>query len=192
MKNKSTIATLMFLSICGSWALGSESYYGTNHVLSARAAGQPGSTAIHMSSNAIVAWADGFEEMQYGAAVDEYWQTPEKGLGSAQGIAEEIVCLGRGGQITLTFSEGIGNGMGADFAVFENGVTDGFLELGYVEVASDGTNFVRFPGYSYTPDPVAGYGEVNTRLIYGLASKYRLGYGTPFGGGSLRVYQRSG
>ena len=156
-------------------------------MLSAPAAGQPGSTAVHMASNAIVAWADGYLDMHYGVAVDEIWMTPGKALGPAQGVAEEIVCLGRGGQITLTFPNGIGDGIGADFAVFENGVTDGFLELAHVEVSSDGTNFVRFPDYSYTEDLVETYGTLNTRLVYGLASKYRLGYGTPFDLNELRI-----
>ncbi len=157
-----------------------DSYYGLDHVPSAPAAGQSGSTAIHGTSNAIIAWADGYLDVQYGAEVDAQWRTPEKALGMAEGTAFEIVSLGRGGQITLTFPQGIGDGSGFDFAVFENGISDGFLELAYVEVSSDGTNFVRFPNYSYTPGSVGSFGSLDTRLIYGLAGKYRQGYGTPF------------
>ncbi|RKX40916.1 MAG: hypothetical protein DRP64_11980, partial [Verrucomicrobia bacterium] len=185
---KRTILLFAFclLSMVGSFAA-DDSYYGTDHMLSAPAAGQSGSTAIHMASNAFVAWADGYLNVHYGVEVDEIWMTPEKALGPAQGVAEEIVCLGRAGQITLTFPNGIGDGIGADFAVFENGVTDGFLELAHVEVSSDGTHFVRFPDYSYTQEPVETYGTLNTRLIYGLASKYRQGYGTPFDLNELRI-----
>ncbi len=178
---------LLLLLLLGNGAVASESYYGTNHVLSAPAAGQPGSTAIHMASNAIVAWADGYTNMQYGAEVSEEWKTPEKALGPAEGVSSEIVSLGRGGQITLTFPHGIADGPGTDFAVFENSFDDIFLELAHVEVSSDGTNYVRFPNYSYTPDSVGGFGTVYTELLYGLAGKYRQGYGTPFDLDELRT-----
>ncbi len=146
----------------------------------AGAANQPGSTAIPMSSNAIVAWADGYTNVQYGADVAEGWKTPVKALGPATGTSFDVVVLGRRGQITLTFSQGISDGAGFDFAVFENSVSDSFLELGWVEVSSDGTNFVRFPSYSYTDDPVAAFGTVDPTFIHGFGGKYRQGYGTPF------------
>jgi len=140
-------------------------------------AGQSGSTAIHLSDNAIVSWADGYQDVQYGGFVLSRWKTPAEALGPAEGNSTEIVCLGRGGRITMTFAQGISDGSGFDFAVFENAFDDYFLELGWVEVSSDGTNFVRFPNYSYTPaSPETFY----ARDIYGLASKYRQGYGTPF------------
>jgi len=184
MKKCLQILLLLQLLSLGSFA---ESYYGTNYVLSAPAAGKPGSTAIHMSSNAIVAWADGYTNMQYGVEVDAQWMVPEKALGPADGIAEEVVSLGRGGQIIMTFTHGIGDRPGADFTIFENGVSDGFLELAWVEVSSDGTNFVRFPNYSDTPYVIGAYGELWTQWVYGLASKYRLGYGTPFDLNELRI-----
>ncbi len=177
MKKQITIGLLLLLPMAGSFA---EGFHGLDFVPSAPAAGQAGSTAIHMSSNAVVAWASGYSDLHYGAEVDAVWMVPEESLGPADGVAEKIVCLGRGGQITLRFPSDIADGAGPDFAVFENGVGDGFLELAWVEVSSDGTNFVRFPNYSYTASPVGSYGEVNTRVIHGLASKYRLGYGTPF------------
>jgi len=139
--------------------------------------GQGNTTALHMSDNAIVSWADGYENIQYGGFLLPRWKTPAEALGPAEGNALDIVCLGRGGQITLTFAQGISDGSGFDFAVFENAFNDYFLELGWVEVSSDGTNFVRFPNYSYTaqnPDTFFA------RDIYGLASKYRQGYGSPF------------
>ena len=54
-----------------------------------------------------------------------------------------ILSLGDGGEATLTFSTPISNGQGADFAIFENSFSATFLELGLVEVSSDGQNFVR-------------------------------------------------
>jgi len=146
----------------------------------APAAGQPGSTAVSMNDAAFVAWADGYTNMLYGANVDANWQTPNKALGQAVGTSYDIVCLGRGGQITLTFSQGIGNGIGNDFAVFENSFSDTFLELGWVEVSSDGIHFTRFPNYSFTASPVSGFGGIDPTYITGLASKYKQGYGTPF------------
>jgi len=156
------------------------SYYGTNLCPSASVAGQPGSTALDKNDPKIITWASGYTNLIYGQEVDDTWKTPEKALGQAVGTSYDIVCLGRGGQITLTFPRGIGNRLGNDFAVFENGVSDTFLELAYVEVSSDGIHFVRFPNYSYTTAPVGGFGSVTTELIYGMASKYRQGFGHPF------------
>ena len=186
MKHKN-IKMLLLLPLLGSGVFADDTYFGTNYVLSAPAAGQLGSTAVHMASNSIVAWGSGYTNLHYGVEVSEEFQTPENALGSAAGTSSDIVSLGRGGQITLTFSHGIADGLGADFAVFENSFDDVFLELAHVEVSSDGTNFVRFPNYSYTSDPVGGFGTVYTELIYGLAGKYRQGYGTPFDLNELRI-----
>ncbi|MDF7808995.1 hypothetical protein P4E94_16225 [Pontiellaceae bacterium B12219] len=146
----------------------------------APAAGQPGSTAVSMNASNIAAWADGYTNMLYGADVDITWKTPAKALGPAAGDSYDVVSLGRSGEITLTFSMGITDGAGDDFAVFENSFSDSFLELGWVEVSSDGIHFTRFPNASYTSDSVGGFGQVDPTLIYGLAGKYRQGFGTPF------------
>jgi len=74
----------------------------------------------------------------------------------------------------------IKNGRGWDFAVFENSFNDTHLELGYVEVSSNGADFLRFDNDSLTPKPVGGYGAVDPTDIDGLAGKYRQGFGTPF------------
>jgi len=146
----------------------------------APAAGQPGSTAVHMDDAGFVAWADGYTNVVYGTHVDANWQTPDKALGKAVGDSFDIVCLGRGGQITMTFARPIADGSAWDFAVFENAITDGFLELGYVEVSSDGVHFFRFDNDSLTRDPVWSFGSVDPNNVTGLAGKYRQGYGTPF------------
>jgi hypothetical protein len=146
----------------------------------APAPGQDGSTAIHMNDPAFSGWATGWLDYNIGTDVSANWQTPEKALGPAVGSSYDIVCLGRGGSITLTFDQAIGNGAGADFAVFENGFSDTFLELAWVEVSSNGTDFFRFHNDSQTTSPVGGFGAIDPTNVTGLASKYRQGYGTPF------------
>jgi hypothetical protein len=143
------------------------------------AAGESGSWAIHMDDPAFVAWATGWEKYSPGQEVDAAFRTPQLAVGQAVGNSFDIVSLGRGGQITMTFDQPIQNGDGWDFAIFENSFSDTFLELAYVEV-SDGTGFVRFDNDSLTPGPVTGFGAVDPTNVDGLAGKYKQGYGTPF------------
>lgn len=146
----------------------------------APAAGKAGSTAVSKSSTDIVSWATGYSDYLPGATVDTAWKTPEKALGAAAGDAFDIVSLGDKGSITLSFGGYISNGAGWDFAVFENSFSDTFLELAYVEVSSNGTDFFRFNSVSYTASAVGGFGSVDPTNINNLAGKYRQGYGTPF------------
>ena len=100
-------------------------------------------------------------------------------LGKADGY---VVSLGDGGEAILTFPYPISNGKGADFAVFENSFNATFLELAFVEVSSDGVNFIRFPNISLT-DTISQLG--NDAIMYpeklnNLAGKYPAKYGTPF------------
>ena len=94
-----------------------------------------------------------------------------------------VISLGDGGIATVTFYKPIVDGPGADFAVFENSFEDHFLELAFVEVSSDGFNFVRFPAISNTQDSIQigafDYIKDITGL-HNLAGKYKTGYGTPF------------
>lgn len=153
------------------------------------AAGQPGSDAIHKDDPRFVAWASGFTDLVRGpmdianpSAGLASFGAGENALGKAQGTSFDVVSLGDGGRITLTFDVPIGNGPGPDFAVFENGFSDTFLELAFVEVSSDGLNFVRFPSVSLTPvsPQVGGFGALDPTNLHNLAGKYRQGYGTPF------------
>ncbi len=153
-------------------------------------AGQTGSTAIYMNDPNIIAWATG-------AIIERGFidiSKPELGyvsfgnaancLGHAQGgyYNTNVISLGDGGIATLSFQNPITNGDGYDFVVFENSYSDTFLELGFVEVSSDGNNFFRFDAVSLT-DPnvqVDTFGIVDTNNINNLAGKYKSGYGTPF------------
>ena len=151
----------------------------------APAAGLSGSTAIHMDDPSIVAWATGWQDYNPAAGVDLTWQTPEKALGKAVGDSYDIVTLGDQGTITLTFDGYIQDGDGFDFVIFENSFSATFLELGFVEVSSNGTDFFRFNAYSLTPSPVGAFGSVDPTNIEGFAGKYQQGWGTPFDLSSL-------
>jgi hypothetical protein len=144
------------------------------------APGELGSTAVFWDDVTIEGWATSVALYSPGAEVDRLWQVPEAALGPAEGDGISVVSLGRGGQIVLTFDRPISDGPGWDLAVFENGFGDSFLELGWVEVSSDGIHFVRFPNYSATANPVGAFGAMDTRKLYGYAGKYGAGYGTPF------------
>jgi hypothetical protein len=146
----------------------------------APAAGEPGSTAIAKNDAKIAGWATGYLNYTVGANVDAKWQTPNLALGPAVGDSFDIVSLGNGGNITLTFALPIVDGPGWDLAVFENGIADTFLELAYVEVSSNGVDFFRFANDSLTAAPVSAFGAIDPTNITGLAGKYRQGFGTPF------------
>lgn len=156
-------------------------------------AGQPGTTAIHKDSSAIIAWATGIEVTRGLINISDPSQThegsnfasfgvPENALGPAIGSSENVVSLGDGGVATLTFNKPIKNGSGPDFCIFENAFSDTYLELAFVEVSSDGIRFVRFPAISLTQtdEQINGFGALDATKIHNLAGKYRQGYGTPF------------
>lgn len=144
------------------------------------AADEFGSHAIHREDPAFKYWATGFSDYLVGENVDKTWQVPGNALGKAEGNSFDIVALGSGGSLTLRFDPPIENGEGWDFAVFENSFSDRYLELAYVEVSSNGVDFVRFDAISLTIDPVSGFGNIDPTDVDNLAGKYRQGYGTPF------------
>jgi hypothetical protein len=151
------------------------------------AAEQPGSQAVPAGDADVAGWATGYQDYQIGLNVDAVFQTPAKALGepgnsdgTEQGVIFDIVSLGTGGSITLSFSPPIANGAGFDFAVFENSFDDTFLELAKVEVSSDGINFVAFPAFSTVPAAVSSFGNLDPTDIEQVAGKYRGGFGTPF------------
>ena len=146
----------------------------------AGAVGTSTTTAIYKDSEEFVEWASSVVEYDAGDNVSSSWQTLSNALGEAQGTSYNILCLGDGGSVILTFDEAICDGDGYDFAVFENAFNNTYLELAYVEVSSDGVHWVRFPNVSLTESAVGAYGSVDCTNIDGLAGKYKQGYGTPF------------
>jgi hypothetical protein len=155
-------------------------------------AGIIGTTAMHKDSSIFIAWANsGF--------INRGWQdVSDTTLGKAQ-VGDEtyipgpagngIVSLGDGGEAVVTFVKPIKNGVGFDFAVFENGFIDqtlkpgtAFLELAFVEVSSDGINFFRFPStcLNDTTTQLDSYEGITATRINNLAGKYIANFGTPF------------
>ncbi len=124
------------------------------------------------------------------------WQHPDRALGEVTGDNFDIVSLGdlnatqitenaSPGEITLTFfTQPIRNKSGADFVIYENAFGNAisvFAELAYVEVSSDGQEFVRFPSVSNTASPVWSFGNIDPRNVFGLAGKHINAYGESWG-----------
>lgn len=149
-------------------------------------AGQPGSSAVHKDSAAIVGWATtcsvtrGFIDIsnpslgKVDAGVENF------AIGKA--LSNGVVSLGDGGSATCTFQYPIREEQGADFVVYENSFDGNFLEFAFVEVSSDGENFFRFPAVSLidTVTQVGTFGNTDCRLVKNLAGTFAAGYGTPF------------
>jgi hypothetical protein len=188
MQNR-TLALIVLIAVTLAACLGATACAGPYSPL----AGQSGSTAIANTSPAFVEWANGYQNLVRGpqnianpggpvATVGD----PTFALGPADGNSGHVVSLGDGGQITLTFAQPITNGAGPDLAVFENGfvttVPQAYLELAFVEVSSNGTDFVRFPSVSLTQTAtqVGSFATIDTTDIDGLAGKFQAGFGTPF------------
>ncbi len=152
-------------------------------------------------------WATEVVSYQPAPGLAAQWSDPNMALGPVTGSNVDIVSLGdlsgqqisQGvppGQITLLFSEPIRQGNGYDFVVFENGFVSSanwgngsvegqmFAELGYVEVSSNGEDFVRFPAVSLTAEPAGLFGTIEISNVYNLAGKHPNSYsictGTPF------------
>ena len=152
--------------------------------------GFPGTTAISKDSSVFYGWATGCTVtrgfVNIADTIFVYNNSNRTSYGNvymATGLPDGLVLsLGDGGIATLTFDTVISDHQGWDFAVFENSFSDGFLELAYVEVSSDGLNFVRFPSVSLTQaqQQVGTFDTIDTRSINNLAGKFRLYFGTPF------------
>lgn len=163
-------------------------------------AGQAGSIAIDATDPAISGWATGYENLVRGpqdiadpsSPLSDFGE-PGRALGSSDARNDpsdpddaiepgNVVSLGDGGSIELTFDRPITNGAGFDFAVFENSINAFVLELAFVEVSSNGTDFFRFPSISKTPvtTQVGPFSGINPEDLSNLAGSFAGGFGTPF------------
>jgi hypothetical protein len=151
-------------------------------------AGTADCDAIPAESDEFVAWASNVEvtrgyinisnpdlgQAAYGEA--------SGAIGQAEGNSMDVVSLGDSGVAIATFDNPICNEDGPDFAVFENSFNNTFLELAFVEVSSDGTNFFRFPATSLTQtyEQIGDVNAVWAEDLNNLAGKHKQGFGTPF------------
>ena len=151
--------------------------------------GTEGCNAIAVDDNQFVAWATnvvltrGPQDISNPNSPAVTFGDETNAIGPATpNNSMDAVSLGDGGSALVTFERPIQNGEGPDFAVFENDINGGFLELAFVEVSSDGVHFVRFPATSLTPTEtqVGTFGFVDPTFINNLAGKFQIGYGTPF------------
>lgn len=157
------------------------------------APGNAGTNAIKKDSSCFVSWASGgtvtrgFLDIADTTILTSGSNRASYGnlnlaLGPATGNVTDVLSLGDSGVATLSFDRFIMDGPGYDFAVFENGFMDNYIEMAHVEVSSDGVHFFRFPSTTEVPLTTQSSNGTYTdcRMINNLAGKYRIGYGTPF------------
>lgn len=148
--------------------------------------GQPGTTAMYKDSSDFIGWATvcqvvrGYQDVSQ--LTGPYANVGNESMALGKAGTDGIVSLGDGGFAILQFASPIKDTTGYDFAVFENGFDDLFLELAFVEVSSDGLNYFRFPAISNTDTTTqtGSFGYTDATKINNLAGKYRGMYGTPF------------
>jgi|GEM_PF-1556040 len=112
-------------------------------------------------------------DITFGPGVSDTWQETSLPNGFV---------MGNGGVYIYTMDKAITDGKGYDFAVGENtfrsdSTGEIWAELFYVEVSSDGENFLRFDSASLTDGPVGDYGYLDPANVYGLGSLHLAYYG---------------
>ncbi|MEO0603247.1 MAG: hypothetical protein AAF211_17545 [Myxococcota bacterium] len=142
------------------------------------AAGSDGSEAV--PADVPVAWGGEATRLDVGEAVDEIWVDVARALGPADGTSEGVLSIGRGGAVIIELERSVGVGPGPELAVFENGFSDTFLELGRVAVSTDGEHFASFDIAARTSEPIGPFDNGDPTRLHGLAGVYRQGFGTPF------------
>lgn len=147
--------------------------------------GQPGSDAISKDTAAFNVWAKNVQLDRGPMDISNLSLGPAThGQASdAEGKADfQAVSLGDGGSALITLESPMKDLTGPDFAVFENGFDDTFLELATVEVSTDGIVFHVFEAVSLTDTTtqVDPFGSLDATNLHNLAGKYRGGYGVPF------------
>lgn len=136
----------------------------------------------------IVQWA--WKDVDYspgeGSDLDAY-KDPKKALGPASGISTDVLCLGNGGSVIVEFEKAVADLPGPDICVFENGIevfANGkrllFAELAFVEVSSNGKDFVRFPNVCLDSSKKGPFENVDPKSYHGLAGISKIGEGLLF------------
>lgn len=148
--------------------------------------GVVGSTAIHADSSIIVEWAAnitvsrGYLDIAIPGLGFATYGSGQDAIGPADGLS--VVSLGDGGVALVQLERPLFDGPGPDFAIFENGFIDHYMEFAFVEVSTNGVDFVRFSNTSEIPTgtQVDNFTTTDCRMVNNLAGKYRQSYGTPF------------
>ncbi len=134
------------------------------------------------SDPALAAWASEVVELVRGP---QDYQDPSLGdasygsPGDLLGSAGTPVSLGDGGHVTVTFPVAVVDGPGDDLVVFENGFAwNGvYMELGFVEVSSDGVNFARLPALCRRASQPGPWDTSDPADFYNLAGNFVGGTG---------------
>lgn len=147
-------------------------------------------TELGWDPSAMVGWASAVDDFVAGpmdvtqpALGVASFGLPENALGPVTADNSDVVSLGDAGTITLSFAAGIGDGVGDDFAVFENSfftVGGLFAEFAFVEVSSNGVDFARLPATSLNAFPVASFDPVDPTDYHNLGGDQAFGLGTGF------------
>jgi hypothetical protein len=178
----SFVATFAALALCAS-AAPAGLYSGPTQTA------HPIDPAIPAASPLFTEWANAIDESRTQFGPRGSTTISNTGFNSLGDLdAGEIAAGISPGFLTVTFPHGVRNGAGPDFAVFENGFAFGtpnglFAEFAFVEVSSNGSDFVRFPSVSTNTAPVTGGGAFagyDMSNVYNLAGKHAGGFGTPF------------
>jgi Domain of unknown function (DUF4465) len=158
-------------------------------LLPSRAPAGPYTDPGHLP-DVVTAWPDSVEELVRGprdianpAGGLASFGSASAALGPAGSSTTDVVSLGDGGHATVAFEAGLHNGPGDDLVVFENGFVFPpglFTELAYVEVASNGVDFARFPVIARNSLPVASFEPLDPTDYHGFAGRHEFGVGTGF------------
>lgn len=134
------------------------------------------------SDGFIMGWATGVVDYEVGLL--DHAQ-PELGYAD-YGMATDVLgasgtpfSLGDAGWITVTFDTAVMNGPGDDFVVFENGFAYNgvFMELGFVEVSTNGVDFARLPALCRRTTQPGPWDSSDPADFYNLAGNHVGGTG---------------
>jgi len=139
--------------------------------------------AVSEESSSVVTWVSTLAGDGYQPGLEALSLSDPAVLGPASSNMTDVVVLGRGGAIALDLVAPIADVVGAEIAVWENGISTGdllFAELAYVEVSTDGMVFARFPIECRNAQPVSAFASLDPALYTGFAGLHPAGTGTAF------------
>jgi hypothetical protein len=188
--NNGSPAISVYSSSILEWASGATIVRGLRNVENSTEYSSNPSSAMNFAfyggSDGASAAASAASVAAGGSAIASTANTAPIGQPFVGGVSSyDAVALGQNGTATLTFTDPITMSGGYDFAVFNNGFSNGSLEWvkpALVSVSSDGVHFFSFPSVSLTPTTAqeSNYAELDPTNLYDIAGKDPQGWGTPF------------